>query len=166
MTPIETVAHLADIAEDEHKKLLNTFDMKEEMAVPDIADVVNRYAAFRGALAATKELKKILEGFVQGLVDNVVVPRFEEKSQTSITIGGRRFTVSERSYASITAENKEVAYDWLRKSGNEHLIIETVNASSLSSAVKEWRENNTEIPDCITVFPKKTVSVTKVQPKA
>lgn len=57
-------------------------------------------------------------------------------------------------FASIPAESRDAAYEWLELTGRGSLIKPTVNSSSLKAAVKEWISQGDEIPeDLIKVTP-------------
>lgn len=50
-------------------------------------------------------------------------------------------------FASIPAESRDAAYEWLELTGRGSLIKPTVNSSSLKAAVKEWISQGEEIPE-------------------
>lgn len=50
-------------------------------------------------------------------------------------------------FASIPAESRDAAYEWLELTGRGSLIKPTVNSSSLKAAVKEWIAQGEEIPE-------------------
>lgn len=57
-------------------------------------------------------------------------------------------------FASIPAEARDAAYEWLEATGRGSLVKPTVNSSSLKAAVKEWIAQGEEIPeDLIRVTP-------------
>lgn len=57
-------------------------------------------------------------------------------------------------FASIPAEARDAAYEWLEATGRGSLVRPTVNSSSLKAAVKEWISQGEEIPeDLIRVTP-------------
>lgn len=73
-----------------------------------------------------------------------------------------RVTRTARVFASITAEQIESAYDWLRDNGYGALIKETVNSSSLSAAAKELMQEGEELPEeLFKVHMKDGISITK-----
>lgn len=76
--------------------------------------------------------------------------------------GAGRVTLRGELYVSILAENREAAYEWMRQTGRGSLITETVNASSLKAAAKEWLKKNEEIPSSIKVTPVTVATLTKV----
>lgn len=62
-------------------------------------------------------------------------------------------------FVSILAENRQAAYQWLRDTGRGSLITETVNASTLKAASKEWIKNGEEIPESLIKITPITVAV-------
>ena len=50
-------------------------------------------------------------------------------------------------FASIPAESRDAAYEWLELTGRGSLIKPTANSSSLKAAVKEWIAQGEEIPE-------------------
>lgn len=78
-----------------------------------------------------------LKAFVE-LIKTVKLPEaFDREQIKTFTLqDGTRVTKSDRTFASIPAEVKSEAYDWLRSNGADNLIVETVNASTLSSFAK------------------------------
>lgn len=73
---------------------------------------------------------------------------FEQAGVPHVTLDeGYRVGVSETFRASIMSDKKLEAYAWLRANGLPDLISETVNASTLSAALKkEVEEKNVEPP--------------------
>ena len=86
----------------------------------------------------------------------------DEDGVSNISIDGvGRITLRGEVFASIRADNREAAYEWLRDTGRGSLISETVNASTLKAAVKEWLKQGEEIPDVINVTPITVAVLTK-----
>ena len=65
-------------------------------------------------------------------------------------------------FASIAADNKEAAYDWLEATGRGSLVKPTVNASSLRAAIKAWIQDGETIPeDLFKVTPYTQATLTR-----
>lgn len=82
--------------------------------------------------------------------DKEVLPElFEAAGVTSLPLTeGFRVGVSNKFYASIKEGKRDEGWEWLRANGLSEIITETVNASSLSAAIKhEIKENNLEPPE-------------------
>lgn len=88
---------------------------------------------------------------------------FKDNGVTSISINGYRYTVSYSTRANVIAGKKEAAFQWLRENKLGEIIIETVNASTLSAQAKTMMTDGEELdPDLFNVFLQPGVSVTKV----
>jgi len=65
-------------------------------------------------------------------------------------------------FASISADNKEAAYEWLEATGRGSLIKSSVNASALKAAVKSWLQDGEQIPeDLFKVTPYTQATLTR-----
>lgn len=72
----------------------------------------------------------------------------------NITVDGvGRVSLRGDVFASISEQGKSEAFQWLRSTGKESLITETVNASTLKAAAKQWVLNGEPIPECIKITP-------------
>lgn len=132
------------------------------------ANLVEAYVYLRQIDAALQEGLKPLSDMLNMLNQTRIPETFESEKISSFTSTlGFRVTVAERLVASIPVENKDSAYEWLRKNGLGSLVIETVNASSLAAAAKHMiEEENKDLPDDLfkTTIIKQT-SMTKVKSK-
>lgn len=96
---------------------------------------------------------------------------FEREGVTTITIDGpggeyrQRVTISTKMRASIRADAKGQAYGWLRNNQMGQLIVDTVNAETLSAAVRHELENGgVQFPeDMFHQYVQTTTSITKVK---
>ena len=65
-------------------------------------------------------------------------------------------------FASISADNKEAAYEWLEATGRGSLIKPTVNSSTLKAAIKAWILDGEQIPeDLFKVTPYTQATLTR-----
>lgn len=112
-----------------------------------------------GITELMKNFTVIVEKFKWGLLPEA----FERDNIGNLTIkGGDRVHIGETIRASILKDNRGKAYAWLRKNKHGDLIIETVNAGTLSAWAKEEIEANHPIPaDLITVESVPTASLTR-----
>lgn len=113
------------------------------------------------AEAIKKRLHKELESYGMGVLPEV----FETEELTSCNLAsGYRVTISQVTRASIPAETKPAAYQWLLDNDLGDLITSTVNASSLSATAKTLLEQGQELPDSlfkVAILPQ--VSMTKLR---
>jgi len=65
-----------------------------------------------------------------------------------------RFSIRSDVYAQISAENKDMAFDWLRGTGHGGIIKDTVHAATLKSLLKTMIREGKELP------PEELVKVT------
>ena len=130
----------------------NYSDDLKEMTVVQLA----------GELRKLKELKEAMEEdlketnkFIEEITKQILPEKMDDQGISNIKIDGvGRITLRGEVYASILAANRDAAYQWLRDTGRASLISNTVNASSLKAACKEWLKNGEEIPeDLIKVTP-------------
>lgn len=111
------------------------------------------------------ELKKAAYHLMNNYAMNVMPVVFEDEGVSTITLSsGYRVTISQRLNASIPADKKAEAYDWLVRNDLGDLITETVNSSSLSATARSLIEEGRQLPDDIfktVILPQ--VSMTKVK---
>lgn len=131
-----------------------------------VGDVVDLYKRVKDASDAIEEFSKRARK-KRDLLKNVVLPSmFETEDTTSITRGGYRFTVSYNLRAGIKPNEagKEPAFQWLRDHGYGDIVIETVNASTLSATAKAMADEGEELDDeLFSTYIAPTTSVTKAK---
>ena len=90
-----------------------------------------------------------------------------EKELEKFTHQGATFYLKSRLFASPIAGKKEEMINALKSSGNGALVVEQVNANTLSSFIKEQRElNNCEdvpeyLKDIVQTYEKVSVGIRK-----
>ncbi|MCD8157751.1 MAG: hypothetical protein LUD77_02330 [Clostridiales bacterium] len=128
-------------------------------------ELAERYKALR-------DEKKKAEDYLKQVTsekDKAEKQLFELMLQTeteNFTRKGTRFSMSVKTRASTKAGCKDDLFAALRAHGYGDLVVETVNANSLTSLVKELKEtNDQEVPDWIAgvvnLCDQSSVSVTK-----
>ena len=109
-----------------------------------------------------EETAKALGALKQHLQYTLVPARFSDEGISTITtLDGTRATISTLVRASIA--DKDRGYNWLRENGLGDLIVDTVNASTLSAVAKRMMEEGNELPD--DLFTVRTVSNTSITAK-
>lgn len=126
------------------------------------------YVLLKQAQEALNEAAKNLSEIRRSVQYEHLPKVFEREGaeSTAVVVDGRtyRVTPTEALRVSIKGEKKSEAYEWLRGNGLESLITETVNASTLSAAVKERMAENKGVPeDMFNVLVQPSVSVTAVK---
>lgn len=123
---------------------------------------VSQYRKAREFRDHLEEQVKLLTAAIDKLRREDLPTKFKEAGVTSITVDGYRYTITENVYASIPPDGKVDAYQWLRDNELGALIIETVNASTLSAQARTLMEEGKELPPelfKVSIMP--NVSMTK-----
>lgn len=100
-------------------------------------------------------------------VDEKLTSAMTEKELEKFTHQGATFYLKSRLFASPIAGKKEEMINALKSSGNGALVVEQVNANTLSSFIKEQRElNNCEdvpeyLKDIVQTYEKVSVGIRK-----
>lgn len=141
----------------------NTVDMAKTADLPDAAKC---YIVIRDTNEALGDMITELNKLRQVIQTKIVPEKFQAQNVTSFTVDNRRVTVS--ALLSVTMKDKIGGKDWLRENGLGDIIQETVNAQTLSAAIrKKIEDENLEPPDdMFTLTPVLNTSVTTVKNKA
>ena len=144
---------LLAIANRESAKLVNTSDLPTVVSYfSDLRDRIQDLA--RQTTALTKHVEELSHQTIPTLFENANI-----KTITVNDVG--RVTVNVRWSASPV--DKETAFGWLRQTGNEGLIIQTVNAQTLAAFAKEEALAGRPLPaDVFKVGTSNFVSITAV----
>lgn len=137
-------------------------DMLKGSETKAAEDMVKVYRDLRLLKEHAEEIVKTVTKSVDQLRRETLPTLFKERGISSITVEGYRYTISENVYASIPPEGKVDAYAWLRSNDLAALIIETVNASTLSAQARALMEEGKELPPelfKVSILP--NVSMTK-----
>ncbi|MCM3746565.1 hypothetical protein M3223_04270 [Paenibacillus pasadenensis] len=103
----------------------------------------NAVTGYAEQLVKVREEIETAESVLKGLgekkaeIEQGMFAMMVEEGIDGIKHGGFSFSPSVRPFASLSAETKEEAFDWLRENGYGDLIKEAVNANSLTSLYKE-----------------------------
>jgi hypothetical protein len=98
--------------------------------------------------------------------EHLLVGEMASSEIQNFSRAGRMFSLTIRTRASTVAGRKEELFEALRAEGFGDMVVETVNANTLSSFVKEQREgNNDALPSwlegLVSVYDQPGVSVRK-----
>ena len=133
-------------------EVIERADLPETVAYfADLRDVVHDLAAKTSML--TKHVEELSQEFIPTMFMNQHVKSF--------TIPGLgRATINVRWSASLINKNK--AFDWLRSTGNDGLIIETVNSQTLGAFARTESVAGHPLPsEIFKVGSSSFVSITK-----
>jgi hypothetical protein len=131
----QTAAEYAALKLDSllERALRDTSEVTERAHLPE---AVTYFAELRSTVDALKEKISALQKHVDGLSYEILPTLFGNQNVKTIkVIDVGRVTIVDRWNAKML--NKERALGWLRGSGNEGLIQETVNAMTLAAFAKE-----------------------------
>jgi hypothetical protein len=137
-------------------------DTTEILQKNDIPETVAHYAALRDTAKDLAERVGALQKLVDSLSYESLPTMFGNQGVKTITLPDvGRVTINVR--WSATMLNKPAGMEWLRTSGNEGLIIETVNSGTLSSFAKAETLAGKPLPDHLfKVTTNQHVSITAV----
>lgn len=88
-----------------------------------------------------KKLKKEIQE-----QEAVLFGMFEDSELASIKSGGRTYFSRTDTYASVDSGNAEAAFEWVRGAGYEDIVKLSINARSLTAAIKDIKEQTGETP--------------------
>ena len=110
---------------------------------------IKAFRALRDINENMEEANKPIKELVEGIKKKYLPEAFEREEIKTLTADtGDRTTVNEKMFASIIAEKRPQAFQWLRDNGYGDIIQETVNASTLSAFAKTLLETeNKELPE-------------------
>ena len=123
-------------------------------------------------LKSLKEQKKDLEAQAEAVgaeinaLDKQLSDAMAEADLDKFSRNGSTFYLKSRLFASPAAGRKDEMMAALKANGYASLVVESVNANTLSSFIKEQREiNGTDVPewlgDTVTTFEKVSVGIRK-----
>ena len=128
----------------------------------DIPSIVKHFACLRTEYEALLNKIETVEAHIKDLSYNYIPAMFQAQHVKTIKIDDvGRVTVNQRWTASMP--DKQLGMGWLRGSGNEGIIIETVNAQTLASFAKQRAIDGQPLPESLfTVGVAPYTSITKV----
>ena len=116
----------------------------------NLSEACRYYKSLKDAYDVLDDHRKNIYNQVEALSRQILPEMMEEEDVSTITLdfedGSKyRFTKNQRTSCSII--DKDGAYKWLRETGNEALIVETVNSSSLSSFASHYlKDEGKDLP--------------------
>ena len=128
----------------------------------DIVELANKLRGLKDLKEAQEADLKDTNMAIEAITKVLLPQKMDEQGIQNVKIDGvGRISLRGEVYASILAENRELAYDWLRNTGRAALITNTVNPSTLKAAAKEWLKNGEEIPEFIKITPATVATLTR-----
>ena len=129
----------------------------------EMFEMADRLKAARDRKDELKEQLKAAEAEVDGL-DLALSDKMAEQEVERFSRNGNTFYLNSRLYASPAAGRKDDLTRTLKENGYGSLVVETVNANTLASFIKEQKAaNDDEVPawlsDVVSVYEKVSVGV-------
>ena len=136
-------------------------DTQEVVAYNDIPIAVGHFAELRDMVDLVAEKVSALQDHIRSLSYETLPTMMGNQNVKTIKLDDiGRVSVNVR--WSATMLNKDKGMEWLIKTGNEGLIIETVNSSTLSAFAKAETLAGRPLPDAIfKVGTAQHISITK-----
>lgn len=136
-------------------------DTLELVEKADVPLIVKHFARLRDEYRTLKNKLERLEKEVDDLSYNIIPTMFDSQQVKTIKLDDiGRVTVNQRWVASMP--DKQAGMEWLRATGNEGLIIATVNAQTLAAFAKTQALAGSPLPDdTFTVGVAPFISITK-----
>lgn len=125
-------------------------------------------AVIIGSLEEDKKLKAALEAdldevkarirqnemtIISAITDLAVQSGTDDPEAMSVTIGGRRYGVAQKTHYRVMAANRQAVMDALQERGYGDLISTNLNEKALTNAINEAVEQNGAIPDDFADLP-------------
>lgn len=129
----------------------------------NIPELASSYKLLKDNVTKLEDSCKIAKG-LQTKLSYVTLPESIENSGfDSVTVKGYLYTVGVRLNASIPEDMRPKGHEWLEGNGYGAIILPTVNAKTLSSAMKSYIEEKGLNPpdDAVKIHRQKYISVTK-----
>lgn len=139
------------------------FDENNDLEQLDLNESIQVMYKLKREIELGKAELATLQRRYEYLSKHIVPARMEDAGIEQMTVSGiGRVNLRADLYASIVADNKESAFEWLRDNGRESLITETVNASSLKASIRAAIRSGEEFPeDLFKVTPYTLAVITK-----
>lgn len=130
-----------------------------------------------GSLEEDKKLKAALEAdldevkarirqneqeIISAITDLAVQSGTDDPESMSVTIGGRRYGVTQKTYYRVKAADKAAVMETLRERGYGDLITTNLNEKAMTAAINEAVENGGAIPDDFADLPLESYIDTKL----
>jgi hypothetical protein len=142
-----------------------TRDADAALKKGDIAEVVAFFAEIRELIQNLARKTTKLTKFVETLSHDSIPTLFTNLNIKTVNVPGvGRVTINNRWSAGPSEKDRERAMQWLRMTGNEGLITETVNGNTLGAFAKTEALAGRPLPsDIFTVKTVPYVSVTATE---
>lgn len=129
----------------------------------NVVDICKFYKNVYEQHKLLEELTKLLGGIKEEFSKRIIPNLLEGMQIDSISTSGRQFTLVSEFRASIPENKREKGLAWLKANGFDMIVKENVNATTLSSAMREWIKDKGELPpeDVMTIHQGHYISMKK-----
>jgi hypothetical protein len=130
----------------------------------DVTLLLTAFSQLNDRKKLLDKLNTQLSALYQELSYNVIPEVLEAKGIDGIKVAGKNFIPSVRMNASIPADKKEVAHQWLRDNGFGELIQPNINPKTLSSAISNHFEETATLPpeETMTIHQQRYIQIRTV----
>jgi hypothetical protein len=137
----------------------------KEYAAMSTVDMVRGMATLKGVKERLEDELKAINKEYDYVRLKAVPKRFEDEGIEILRVEGvGRVSLTGDMYVKPVKTKMREFFDWLRDHGSGGLIKETVAASTLKAAVKQWMQKGEEVPDeFLKVEPFTRASITKTR---
>lgn len=146
------------------KAVIDTALFFEKLEYSDLPKLLKSFMVLKELNDRLKDNAQIINEIYEKLSYEKVPEVLEANGFDSVKAHGRNFVKSVRTNASIPAEQKEAAHEWIREVAKvPELIQPNINPKSLSSFVAQYFEANAAWPpaELIKVHQKPYISIRK-----
>ena len=159
ISPINAILRLLDDVDERQHALAG-----EELDGQSLGDLITHLDAVRNLHARLKEIAADVNQFSERLSTQHVPDAMRAAGFTTVNHAVGRVSVSSRVSATMT--DKHGAISWLKDHDLGELVIETVNAQTLSAQARAMLEAGDELPETYFKTSLKTyTSITKPGPR-
>lgn len=129
----------------------------------DLTDLARLFVDLRSSLEGRKKESSAIQVIFDDLRKRVLPEKMEEVGIENANLTGiGRVSLRGELYASIVADKKEEAQEWLIANGHGGMVKPTVNASTLKAFCKEQIIHGEELPETLfNVTPYTMATITK-----
>jgi hypothetical protein len=138
------------------------YENYDEMSLQDLAKA---FLDIKEKLEKAKQESSALQNEWDHIRLNKIPELMDEEGVNTVTFKGvGRITLTADVYASIPADKKEDAYEWLRSNGHSGIIQESVHNGTLRATIKALMKKGDDVPgDFFKVTPYSRASVTRIK---
>lgn len=145
--PKAQIERAIENAESAHQLAVGIEMLKEEdLSTYKISELVEVLKTLKEYKVAAEEAKKAAENMYNALSIGILPERMEDEGIVNLSGADHRVEVRSQLRVSCLKQNRKALHQWFKDHDMEEMVAETVNSSSLKSAVKNAMEDGTPFP--------------------